>query len=303
MAMAVAAAVVGGAAVGGVMGANTPNALTIDQWASAKFYSDLSADRGMRDTAGNLYNFGVANPWQTPDGGEPRTTPYQSAYNEGTGYYVDAKTGQVISQDVYNRRSREGRDSGFNRRGRYQWVALQKTPAAEAGNSPVAMTENTNEWLAGMQPRVFDFEEKKFDAAESLLQPGTDAQLAGYQHVIDTMPEKTAADIATYKFTQNAMPEKWSLVQSMSALARRNNENEAARMAGAEVSQQYNTLEKTLGDDIRRTGAVAGSGRMAGLQADLDLRRVKDTAGARTSARNTARQTQYQNLATAVQLL
>lgn len=74
-------------------------------------------------------------------------------------------------------------------------------------------------------------------------------------------------------------------------------------MAGAEVSQAYNAQQRTLADDIRRTGAVAGSGRMAGLQADLDRNRVKDTAGARIAARNTARESQYDMLSRAVQLI
>ena len=54
---------------------------------------------------------------------------------------------------------------------------------------------------------------------------------------------------------------------------------------------------------IRRTGAIAGSGRMSGLQADLDTNRTKATAGARIAARRNSRAEQYENLAKAVQLI
>jgi hypothetical protein len=122
-------------------------------------------------------------------------------------------------------------------------------------------------------------------AATSLIPQKTEAVSAGLQHTIETTPLKTQA------------------VRDALAMAGRNTEAEAARMAGAEVSQAFNAKQQTLGESIRRTGAVAGSGRMTGLQEDLDINRVKATAGARTAARQNARASQYNQLATAIQLI
>jgi hypothetical protein len=299
MSWAKAGGVAAGAVAGAAIGANTPNAMTIDQWALSMGYTQKTDEQEMAEWQKNLYSDGVANPWQTSDGSAPRTSPYKSAYDEGDGYYVD-KNGHVISEDVYNQKTKQGRKKDFNRKDRYTWVTVEKTPEAAGTTSPMAMEESNYQFFGEMQPIIQENTRLATEQETGLIPLRGEAESSALQYAIDTNPEKALADVATYKYTQEAMPLKMGMVQDLSALARRNNETEAARMAGAEVAQQYNTMERTLGDDIRRTGAIAGSGRMAGLQADLDLNRTKDTAGARVAARQNARQTQFQNMTGAI---
>jgi len=296
---------VGGLALGATAGAmsadNSDVSVPGRKFRGALTYTDLSSDREVAEWAKEMYAYGDTDVWKTSDGSDARTTPYTSAYDAGTGYYVEKKTGRVISEDVYNRESKEGRKEKFNKKSDYEWVVLENTANEE--NSQQEYERKQLEYANALAPGMFEYSESALAAAQELLPSQTEAAQAQLDYTTQVTPEQALADIAAAQYTQQAVPEKWNLVTAMSELAKRSTEDEAASQAAAEVAQAYNTEEKTLLDDIRRTGAIAGSGRAAGLQADLELDRTKALAGAKTAARTSALGEQYEKLAQAVQLI
>lgn len=221
----------------------------------------------------------------------------------------------------------------------WEWVPATEVAPEQQGFSQNDIEKMQLNATGEMFPKVQAYAGEALAAARGLMPYQTQAQQAQLQHTIDTQPWETKTTIADSKrnlqtavsdinaknaqnrfvtntvqsgieatnasnrYTAQAKQEKLGMIRNLSALAKRNTEGEAARMAGAEVSQAFATQQRTLADDIRRTGAVAGSGRMAGLQADLNTDRTKAIAGARTAARKDARESRYDQLARAVQLI
>lgn len=336
----VAVSIGGGAALGAASGyLSGSGGQQVDSGFNAQAYAAMNDDQQVADINMGLYRYGSGTPY-----GETPTPVYKATGKLKSGWYKNTRTGQVMTEATYLKKSRNGKKD-IEKYG-WAWVEAPLASGVSADDGQMRYQENQQKFINETQPAmnqaaldVFnakmsllpgetaaeaarnqaaidvtpekalaDIAASRYTAADAAANQGliparTQAQEAQYQHIIDTTPEKAKADIAGYQYTQQALPEKWNLVQTMSRLAGRNTETEAARMAGAEVSQAYNAQQRTLADDIRRTGAVAGSGRMAGLQADLDRNRVKDTAGARIAARNTARNSQYDMLSRAVQLI
>ncbi len=73
-----------------------------------------------------------------------------------------------------------------------------------------------------------------------------------------------------------------------------------ADRAQADVAQQFSTQRKQLGQNIARTGATPGGGRLADISADMATEQAKATAGARTTARRKAKQTRFNRLSDAI---
>lgn len=269
-------------------------------WDKAHYDKTSRSGKKALEKYGNLTWVPVTrNDTQYEWGMEDGSTPYYMASgpnaSDGKGVLYDA-AGRALSQA-----EAAGVSAADIAAGKYTWKPA--TAKENDNSSQYALEKQQLAYQNDLFPRAAEYTDKSLAAATELIDPNKNAALAEANYTIDTKPEQAKADIAGYQYTQQAMPEKWNLVQTMSGLAQRNTESEAARMAGAEVAQAYNTKQQTLADNIRRTGAVAGSGRMAGLQEDLDMNRVKDTAGARVAARNNARTSQYDMLSRAVQLI
>ena len=73
-----------------------------------------------------------------------------------------------------------------------------------------------------------------------------------------------------------------------------------ADRAQADVAQQFANQRKQIGQNLTRTGAAPGGGRMAAINADMATEQAKATAGAKTSARRKAKQTRFSRLSDAV---
>jgi uncharacterized protein YgiM (DUF1202 family) len=70
--------------------------------------------------------------------------------------------------------------------------------------------------------------------------------------------------------------------------------------AHAETAQQFDTARQQLNQQITRTGAAPGSGRMAALNADMTTQQAKATAGARNTARRAAEDARFTRLSDAL---
>ena len=288
----------------------------VDNFFNANAYADLYRDRTVRDMGINEYQYNTINPY-----GDTPVTPYKSTATGSMGYYYDKKKGVYVDEANYRKKTYNGqkdlggsvrnRDTG-EREDRFVWIPAQLTEEARAGEaaSPAALQQQTNQYYSELNPQLFGYLGKYIKAQDELLpsQAAAEKNTAEYTAAdaaaaTGLIPQKTAATSAGYQYTIDTTPLKTQAVRDALALAGRNTEDEAARMAGAEVAQAFNTKQQSLAENIRRTGAVAGSGRMAGLQEDLDLSRVKATAGARTNARLTARNQQFDQLQRAIQLI
>lgn len=314
--VAVAAAVVGGGV--SAYSANQQGGQmedSVNGW-NARMAPGLNDDADLSTISRNMYEFGAGNAYEDTD-----VPVYNSSHQTGQGYYYNHKRKMAINETGYARITRNGRkpiegrwtvkDKDGNRIDKYEWIpgklkGATYDPAGNLVSAPegqMSLEEKQLAYANKMQPDVQKYQKDLLAAAQGLLPKQTEVQDAALQAALDTGEGKVNALNATNLYTTNTLPQKTNAVTQALALAGRNTEAEAARMAGAEVSQAFNTKQKTLGESIRRTGAVAGSGRMAGLQEDLDINRVKATAGARIASRTQARESQFDQLSKAIQYI
>ena len=129
---------------------------------------------------------------------------------------------------------------------------------------------------------------------------GAETALAQQQKKTAPLAGETERQRLTEK--QQIMEQRAPLLQDYFKQAGNVDPGARAREAQAEVAQQYGTAARQMEQNMTRTGARPGSGRMASLQGALQTDQARATAGAKTGARRKAEEDRFGRLNQAISL-
>ena len=143
----------------------------------------------------------------------------------------------------------------------------------------------------------------QLESQQEILPYQTDLTKEQIQQKLETAPLAGQADRTALSDTISKIEQRAPVRQEFYNQALRGvNETERMNQAQAEVAQQMNARKKALANNIRRTGATPGGGRMSALYGDLSNQTARNIAGARTAARTQAEQEEFQRLGSALSI-
>lgn len=241
---------------------------------------------------------GAAGEFYTSESGDKNwASGMQQRYGwkEGDkGYWVD-KSGNYIPKSAADTMGPETLwKYGYEWKPESAAAAAAATPAAPKGSGPNG--EMTLADYAKLPASYANMELGQVAANMSLIPGQTKLAKGQIDQALELLPQQTEVGKWDLWQQKKILRNQNKIIPQLFSLAQQYNPKSAMREAGAEVSQAYANQSMQLGDSLRRTGAMPGSGQVAGLMEDLRFDRTKAIAGARTAARNQARDTQYARL-------
>jgi hypothetical protein len=126
------------------------------------------------------------------------------------------------------------------------------------------------------------------------------AERAQYRQAAATAPVAGAAERAKYREQRRVVKQRAPVLRQYFEEAGNVDEGAWADLAAAGVAQQYGKAREGIRQQVARSGATPGGGRMAALHGDLTNEQAKATAGARTAARRSAKRERFSRLSDAV---
>lgn len=314
----IASSVIGGGA--SMYAANQANQGGIDPAYAAAQSQMMEHDLEMTQDMRDLWEFNEINPY----GDRPR--PYTSNTQQGQGHYIDAKSGKIITQEEYNRRTKGGQKNIKQFEKNTTWIPFAPAAAPSTEGSQYHLAQRKLETQHEMYGDLVDFANDYLKlqadtmAQESQALEGRyAAEAAENQFTIDTMPKKGEADIAKSQYEIDTMPvksateiaamqEKQRLIDLRAPVMSEyfgkvmEGVDPKASMdsATAEVMQANDATKAGMRRDAMSMGVLPGSARYEAMMRDDRNQTVGAIADARTAAKNKAEETSFNRLSGAM---